>query len=60
MVSRKGMGGKRERKATCLIKLSGTTPGCVPGQETGATELGLPISVLSYSAAYEFKETNVP
>lgn len=54
------MGGKRERKATCLIKLSGTTPGCVPGQETGATELGLPISVLSYSAAYEFKETNVP
>lgn len=66
MVGKKGMGersGKRERKATFLTKLShvsGTIPGCFPVKETDAVELGLPISVLSYSAAYEFKETNLP
>lgn len=56
-------GAKRREKATFLTKLShvpGATPGGFPVSEIDSVWLGLPNSVLSYSAAYELRDTNVP
>lgn len=54
---------KRREKATFLAKLShvpGTIPGCFSVNEIDSVWLGLASCVLSCSAAYELKETNLP